>query len=458
MSKWSEQDIDSVFQKGSEAYDFKYDPEAWKDMEQLLDERKRRRGLWWWLFGVGTTLLLVVFALLFYPSENTKEIKALSSNSETEAIKNTKLEISSPAAQAGNGVVESRNQEYSLRGNTTTELRNGSEKKVTPPRTETSPLFKEKTSPGNAPPKAAEKMGSFEMDSGRPVPARGKEPEGEPVTASEQSETQRKNFPTKEIVIDVPQKKLSNEVAQLSLSPEEIVTLPILPISPFGQKEEQVDWPGLPFFKKNKKGEIRPVLRSDAFSLGFSVGSEWNSVGFGDFSQQNWKYGMYAEYHFQKRFGIGLGATWMRMDYDAGEGEYTPGAGFWTDGIVPQSTFGRCDMLEIPLQFTYHFKGYGRDGFFFSAGISSYWIMEEHYWYRYDSPRTDLVFYWGTDTDERTWLNLGLVSFGYQKLIAPRASLSMEPYAQFPLSGVGHGAVEIFSIGLKAKMDFWLRK
>lgn len=42
--------------------EFPFDPQAWEQMEAMLDEKKKRRGFfWWWTGGIAASLLLVLF-------------------------------------------------------------------------------------------------------------------------------------------------------------------------------------------------------------------------------------------------------------------------------------------------------------------------------------------------------------------------------------------------------------
>lgn len=437
MSKGSEKDIDKLFQLGSEEYDFEYDPEAWQDMEHLLDQKeRRRRWLWWWLSGVSLVGLGIVVFFIFSNGKTGNSAPTSDINQERTEKTHHERVAPPPVTEVETDLDEIGKQGDSLPGPTKTQDGRGTEDMSSAsPQMEVSTLPEKSNSLGEVPPVAAKRGGQLEWKPERPIP--------EPKEATAHLED-KPSMTFREPPVD-------GRRAALSL--EELALIPTLEIPHFPISNE-IDTEELPSVDDIDV----PKKKGHAFSLGLSGGSEWNSVGFGDFTQQNWKFGLHFEYHFQKKFALGVGATWMRMDYDADEGEYIPEMGFWTDGIAPQSTFGRCDMLELPIQLTYHFNGFKNNGFFLSGGMSSYWILEEHYWYNYDNPRPDLVFYWGTQKDERNWFNLGLFSFGYQKILSPRTAASLEPYIQFPLSGVGHGFVKIYSLGVRAKVDFWMKK
>lgn len=140
------------------------------------------------------------------------------------------------------------------------------------------------------------------------------------------------------------------------------------------------------------------------------------------------------------------------MNYVAGKGEYMPPYGFWTRRIAPESTRGLCNMLEIPVLLKYYPGGYSGKGFFVSAGASSYVFLMEEYWYEYAAEDPDLIRWWQTGKDQAHWFAFGQLAAGYQASLSKRWALQVEPYLQIPFSGVGHGQVEIYSLGINARL------
>ncbi|MCW5906563.1 MAG: hypothetical protein KIS94_01805 [Chitinophagales bacterium] len=60
-----ESNADKQLREKLKGVEYPFDPQAWEQMEAMLDEKKKRRGfLWWWFGGIAAGLLL--FAVLGY--------------------------------------------------------------------------------------------------------------------------------------------------------------------------------------------------------------------------------------------------------------------------------------------------------------------------------------------------------------------------------------------------------
>ena len=192
------------------------------------------------------------------------------------------------------------------------------------------------------------------------------------------------------------------------------------------------------------------------FYLAVTAAGELTSIGPDDFAQLNSKFGLGLEYRFGSKLGIASGINYMRLDYRAGEGEYIPPKGFWTRKIAPQSTIGHCDILELPLSLNYHGELESGAGVSFSAGLSSLLIFRQRYYYQYDLADDDLIRKWKSNELKSYWLSLGSVSVGYDLPLSAKTRLNIAPYMQFPLTGIGHGNVQLYSAGIAARLGWKL--
>ena len=86
--------------------------------------------------------------------------------------------------------------------------------------------------------------------------------------------------------------------------------------------------------------------------------------------------------------------------------------------------------------------------------MTSYSMLQEWYRYAYDLPDTDLIRSWGTEHENRHWFGIGQVTMGYNVLLNRRMSLQFAPYLLVPLTGVGHGKVKLWSVGISAGFNF----
>ena len=64
----SPEDLDKLFQIGSEQHDFEYNEVAWEQMEQLLDKKKKKRSFIW--FFTGLLSLITVVGIVTYTTRS----------------------------------------------------------------------------------------------------------------------------------------------------------------------------------------------------------------------------------------------------------------------------------------------------------------------------------------------------------------------------------------------------
>ncbi|MEO1257323.1 MAG: porin family protein [Bacteroidota bacterium] len=442
MPELSPNEMDKLFQEGSEQYDFEYQPAAWEQMDALLDQQERRRRGWWWFWGGLSAVLLIAAVSVFHFSKNENadssqksDLTEAISNTNSNSNSNSKLtnEATGPSTENNNTANkesgETAQQETALPARLdTAHDRDASPQQ--PSTTENIPLNErtKKTASSSLPVVKSDLQDQqhelLMMDSSSSTNHEPATEPGQPATSEGSAGRLLDLLP--------PLPPLSIRLSVNETIPKLEVPIPLPPAN----------------------NDPKPLPAKQSWQIGLLIGPEFNSVGQGDYSELNWKFGLHAEYRFANRWAVRTGLYFIDMWYDAGQGEYVPEAGFWDAGIPPNSTRGQCDMLEIPLHFSYHLSGFQNNGFYATAGVASYLILEEHYWYQYDNPTPDAVKYWGTQKDERNWLNIGHFSAGYNYYFSNKWSLQAGPYMQLPLKGVGHGAVDIYSLGLNAVVNF----
>ncbi len=99
--------------------EFPFDPQAWEQMEALLDKKKKRRGFfWWWTGGLAAVLLLSVGTLgwgLYLMEEDDKQMEEIA------AVRNTEFGVRNSKMNAG---TTSLSEQETQDGNTKSEIRN----------------------------------------------------------------------------------------------------------------------------------------------------------------------------------------------------------------------------------------------------------------------------------------------------------------------------------------------
>ena len=130
------------------------------------------------------------------------------------------------------------------------------------------------------------------------------------------------------------------------------------------------------------------------------------------------------------------------------------GSGYWTYGVVPETTSAECLVLDVPVTISFYQPIAKRSALAIQAGASSWFMLREAYYYEYEVPDPHLISYWHGENENRYWFGVINVSIGYEYAINNKWSVLAGPYFNFPLTGVGHGNVNLKSLGLKAAVKF----
>lgn len=440
MSKVPKKDIDRIFKDGSDRYDFPFNAEAWNKMEGMLDREKRRRALIWWTVGILGVLLLILLFFWIKPSNPSTPTElpevsrqAIAGHDQATGQPDAGAAIPPDANPAGPAVEGSKNGEISrldvgavdqhpdhLQTRKETATRAGG----TPP-SSGSPIILEPT-----------------------IAPTVHEPLAPVTTATDQPET------TGAQEIRSTQEKTGSEEKAPPRPPrawQPLSLLTSLEINPIFSPASRI-LPDLPENRSLVEAPSKPV--PNQFLVGVAFAPEFNSVGYRDLSTVSWKWGLRLEYQYAGKFGFTAGAHLVNKKYQARPGSYTPPKGFWTRKIAPVETDGECTVLEIPVGLTFYPKGYDQSGFFSEVGMSSFLMLEEHYYYHYDVPDNDLVRYWGGENENQHWLGILNISIGYNLLVSDHLSARVAPYTQIPLSGVGHGQVKLSNLGAQLSFHY----
>src|SRR5699024_7869894 len=171
------------------------------------------------------------------------------------------------------------------------------------------------------------------------------------------------------------------------------------------------------------------------------------------------KLGATVEYSFSRNFAISVGVIYSNVQYKAPGSKYDALYGFWTNGIVPQSTTGECALIDIPIQLKYNFWHFDRSRFYATAGFSSYIMLNEAYYFDYARQNeTGLVQSWEERTGTRHWMSNASFSIGYEFDIKPTLSLRVAPFLRLPLRDIGWAHVRLYSVGSMVSLNNHFRQ
>ena len=449
MSDWTPEDVDALFQEGSTKHEFEYNEAAWGQMENLLDRRDKRRRLVWWFFGLGASLLIILlyFGINGYLGGQLTELEKTTLELESSTTP-TKV-ITEKEKKATTSIIEIAE---------TTKLQEQSEKIGKVQTTLNSSLKKDSKEVV-----AKNRNSRIDRDSEVRKVEKQKEistslenKENSFTVSEETNKTEEVDEPNdqKNDLTEVSNSIFEKQTQNFSSQVSELSNLPTLSFS-LDAPNRLIDFDSLTFEKITD-----PVksLSDNHFVIGVLLGSEASFTETNALCRPTWKAGLSVEYRFGRKHALKLGANYIRKDYRTNNAaNYRAPAGFWENGVAPQSVMANCDVLELTLSETYFFKGHAQKGFYINGGLTSYLMLEEIYNYSYENPPTNARMRWGTQNTNQHWMGIAEVSFGYNLPFTDKSSLQIAPYAQIPLTGVGHGQLKLFSSGVLVRYNFHVR-
>ncbi len=162
--------------------------------------------------------------------------------------------------------------------------------------------------------------------------------------------------------------------------------------------------------------------------------------------------GVHIGYRFTNHISAQTGLFAGSKKYSAGAGDYKAKAGTYWSMVNLLNVDANCLVLEIPLNLRYDLNPKGGINYFATAGLSSYVMKKENYFYSYNR-------YGYTNYAEANYkgnehfLSVLRLSAGLEKKLSNKLLLNVAPGVSIPLAGVGEGRVKLYSteimLGLK---------
>ena len=211
--------------------------------------------------------------------------------------------------------------------------------------------------------------------------------------------------------------------------------------------------PAITADKKNKKA-IDKNKNSRFYFLAL-VGADAASVKFFSFSNSRLAatYGIGVGFQLTKKLSVQSGFYAGQKKYIAGPGDYNAKAGSYWSQVKIKKVDAVCMVYEIPLALRYTFSQKKSVALFATAGLSSYIMKKEDYFYNYihyNMPLSGRYIY----TGNKNFFSILSFSAGMEKKLSNRISLLVSPSVSIPIAGVGDGSVKLFSAGLQAGIKF----
>ena len=218
--------------------------------------------------------------------------------------------------------------------------------------------------------------------------------------------------------------------------------------------------PGIDYYFEPFSIDVEMMDESGEDIFEFKQTFVYSLVGAMDFSgtnqsglgQPKFRYGLAIEYYLLPQMSFGIGVNLTQKTYSAQGREYSPPKGYWTNGIVPETTNAKCQILDIPVMLNFFQPIKNKSGLAMQAGISSWFMLKEKYYYHYADDDPDLVQKWYGENENKYVFGVINLSLAYTYQFNKKWSLMAGPYVNFPLTGIGHGNVNLKSVGIKSSL------
>jgi len=223
----------------------------------------------------------------------------------------------------------------------------------------------------------------------------------------------------------------------------------VLSLSPIYPRPKPVDLPSVNQVTTTK--DVLPashVKHKIAFYGGIGFSPDFSTVGLGNFVAPGFRWALTGEVGLSKKFLINTGLILVKNKYEAYGEDYHAPTRYWKNGIVADEAYGECIMIDIPLNLRYNVWAKEKHQLFISAGMSTYFLLKEDYYFEYKVDDPDLPQHWGTDKVSTYPFKIVNFSIGYQYLFGQKGSLQIEPFIKLPTTGVGWGNVDLHTIGV----------
>ena len=182
-------------------------------------------------------------------------------------------------------------------------------------------------------------------------------------------------------------------------------------------------------------------------------GAEANGVKLFAADKITGRAGLVTGYQLTKNISVQTGFFISNKKYIAGKNDYKTKAGSYWSMVDIKSIDANCKVYEIPLQVRYDFAPGKKLNIFATAGLSSYIMKKEAYYFYYD--RSGTAHQAGVSyTGNKNLFSVLRLSAGIEKKISKNFSVFASPGIAVPLAGVGEGEVKLYSTDLMIGLKF----
>ncbi|MBS1731083.1 MAG: outer membrane beta-barrel protein [Bacteroidetes bacterium] len=204
--------------------------------------------------------------------------------------------------------------------------------------------------------------------------------------------------------------------------------------------------------KKSKLNVIK-IKTTDRFYLALTAGPSFSSVKMQPIPKAGYSLGMLLGYNLTKNLDLETGVLFVKKYFNAEGKDFNEEEVKLPEGTNIISLNGAAKITQVPLNVIYHFNSKSSNRFFVSANVITNVIHSESYNYKLNDNETynELSRSYKRGSD-KLFSNLS-IGAGYSQYLGNNWKMNIEPYYQFPLSGIGIGNLKIQTFGINLKIS-----
>jgi hypothetical protein len=239
------------------------------------------------------------------------------------------------------------------------------------------------------------------------------------------------------------------------------------PVNTSKIKQKAVD--ELPGAEEENRREARSIVREEQasdhkkhvaaprLSLLLSFAPDFSGTSMNEYSAPGKAFGAMIHYHVKNRWSVSAGVIKNNKRYTSPGEDYHPPKNYWkyyTNGIVPSSIDGSCNVLEFPVMIQYTIASNGKNRWLVGGGASSYVMLTESYRYNFQQPNPGAKEGWDSKRRSHCLFNMANFTVGYEHQVLPGLMIGIEPYVKIPLEQIGWSNIRLFSSGANITLRY----
>ncbi len=208
----------------------------------------------------------------------------------------------------------------------------------------------------------------------------------------------------------------------------------------------------------NSKRTAIHLKTKERFYLAISVGPSFSSVKNQPIPKSGYSLGMLLGYNVNKNIDIETGVLFVKKYFKADGSEFNDNVVKLPQGTSIISLDGAANITQVPLNVIYNFNSKKSSNFFVSANLITNVIHSESYNYKLTGNENfDVLSRSYRKGSDKLFSNLSFGA-GYKQNLGKEWKMSVEPYYQLPLSGIGLGDLHIQTFGVNFKISKTVQK